>query len=479
MAPKSKSASSKPRTSDRLSKRKIKANIATITAADEAGSDEEFPTALLDSDEDIMLVEDRGSPDAVPDEEEADAEDEGELVDELKEQHQEESEEEDESEQDDEPPKKRKHTEITPKARNITYTVSIFTPAQMKKQKGRGAPVADIFVLKDSKEWDTVKAQILVKIANMLNPEKIDYDDYKIDLTVPRKITSALPLNEDKYGYLISTLRKLDAGRELEAKIIVEPKAGRVKSRPVEKENAVIDLDSEDEGEVRQKKKRKTVIPNEKHISPLNDAMNTKIADLRSKWACPTPRGGCSGSHCFISPNDPDSVHFPLGHVHMESWAAAVRFATLDSPPNNKLSDALNPKALGSQLLLVQRRLKLRDKQQNGAVPQINNNFTIPPELLGVLGQPALPAPTAAASTTPSLIPPQLAPGAKLSIEDFCRVYELDDEIKDLFKAQRFKSTDSFQYIVLDDLKVMGFSMGDVAELKVAVSKWASALPVQ
>ncbi|KAJ7705047.1 hypothetical protein B0H17DRAFT_1193527 [Mycena rosella] len=439
MAPESKSASSKPRTSDRLSKSKIKANIATIAAADEAGSDEKFPTALLDSDEDITLVENRGSPDAVPDEEEADTEGEDELVDELKEQHEEESEEEDESEQDDEPPKKRKHTEITPKARNITYTVSIFTPAQMKKQKGRGTPVADIFVLKDSKEWDIIKAQILVKIANMLNPEKIDYNNYKITFTVPRKITSALPLNEDKYGYLISTLRKLDAGRELEAKIIVEPKAGRIRSRPVEKENAVIDLDSEDEGEVRQKKKRKTVIPNEKHISPLNDTMNTKIADLRSKWACPTPHGGCGGSHCFISPNDPDSVHFPLGHVHMESWAAAVlkgpQFATLDSPPNNKLFDALNPKALGSQSLLVQRRLELRDKQQNGAVPQINNNFTIPPELLGVLRQPTLPAPTAAASTTPSLIPPQLAPGAKLSIEDFCCVYELDDKIKDLFKG--------------------------------------------
>ncbi|KAJ7645368.1 hypothetical protein B0H17DRAFT_1148448 [Mycena rosella] len=107
--------------------------------------------------------------------------------------------------------------------------------------------------------------------------------------------------------------------------------------------------------------------------------------------------------------------------------------------PNNKLFDALNPKALGSQSLLVKRRLELRDKQQNGVIPQINNDFTIPPEPRSA-SSPALPAPTAAASTTPSLIPPQLAPGAKLSIEDFCHVYELDDEIKDLFKAQRLIS---------------------------------------
>ena len=52
----------------------------------------------------------------------------------------------------------------------ITYTISIYMATQMKKDAGkRGATMNTFLQLESTKPWDTVKAQLLVKIDSILD----------------------------------------------------------------------------------------------------------------------------------------------------------------------------------------------------------------------------------------------------------------------------------------------------------------------
>ncbi|KAJ7500247.1 hypothetical protein B0H11DRAFT_803324 [Mycena galericulata] len=74
---------------------------------------------------------------------------------------------------------------------------------------------------------------------------------------------------------------------------------------------------------------------------------------------------------------------------------------------------------------------------------------------------------------TPMLIPPPLVPGPNLTIEEFCTKFNLDEDVCNRFKSQKFKRTDALQYVELAGLKEMGFMPGEIAELRVAIAVWA------
>lgn len=94
----------------------------------------------------------------------------------------------------------------------------------MKKAKSSRTPErSDIVDLRSDKPFDTLKAQVLVKIADILNPNQLKYDDYNITFTVPRKITNPLPLDSAaKYQHLVT--HALQIKTMPSAKIAVEPK---------------------------------------------------------------------------------------------------------------------------------------------------------------------------------------------------------------------------------------------------------------
>jgi hypothetical protein len=73
------------------------------------------------------------------------------------------------------------------------------------------------------------------------------------------------------------------------------------------------------------------------------------------------------------------------------------------------------------------------------------------------------------------LIPFLRLPGADLSIEDFCTMYNLDGDISERFKQHKFKRTTAFKFVEVPELKEMGFMKGEVAELKVAIEEWSWA----
>lgn len=94
----------------------------------------------------------------------------------------------------------------------------------MKKSKSaRGAPITDLVILDEDEPWETLQAQILVKISDALNPTRIDYSDYLVNFTVPRHVTTPMPLNSStKHKYLVENALKIKTAPG--CKIVVEPK---------------------------------------------------------------------------------------------------------------------------------------------------------------------------------------------------------------------------------------------------------------
>lgn len=153
-------------------------------------------------------------------------------------------------------------------------------------------------------------------------------------------------------------------------------------------------------------------------------------------------------------------------------------FADLETPPNNHLFDKVAEGARAAKSELLMRRKELRDTKNAPATTQVNFNF--PPEMINLLRPPA--APPAAAppnvfahppNTSNKLIPPPRIPGPDILIDDFCTTHNLDRDIAERFKQNKFKRTSAFKHVELDDLKEMGFFKGEIAELKVAVEVWS------
>jgi hypothetical protein len=80
------------------------------------------------------------------------------------------------------------------KAPNITYDLTIYSISQMQKAENQRKSVNTFLVLASDYEFDTIKAQILMKIAESLNPKMIAFEDYSISWTIPRTQVSSMPL---------------------------------------------------------------------------------------------------------------------------------------------------------------------------------------------------------------------------------------------------------------------------------------------
>ncbi|KAJ7024997.1 hypothetical protein C8F04DRAFT_1400862 [Mycena alexandri] len=331
----------------------------------------------------------------------------------------------------------------------------------------------DLIYMTNDEPFDTLKAQILVRIAAVYAPDKLNFDDYNVSFTVPRLVKDAIGLDAQSYTHLLKNAQKMD---DPAVKILIDPKPDRLPTNP----------DKENEQHISKQggkaKKASTQVPREDRILPANAALNEKIGILRARWACPNPGGPCGSDFCFVKPDG--EGHFPLSHEHFNvwgvSWLKGSNFADENKPPNDKLFDGISTDSLGARSPLLQRRLELQN-QRNAppapSMPQITINlpdmmrqqFQPPPPLPL---QPALPALTH--ESVPMLVPHPLVPGPKLDINVFCQNYNLDPEIAARFLEHKYRTTDSFRYIEVKELKELGFAAGEIAELRAAIAAWAT-----
>jgi len=119
---------------------------------------------------------------------------------------------------------------MVPDIIKITYTISIYTATQMKKEAGKHGTVKNTFPqLKSTEPWDTVKAQLLVKIDGILKPTTIDFDDYTFSFSVPRvhmKLTELT--DEDSYKFMVKCASQ---GKDPPMNLTIEPKPQSKKVR--------------------------------------------------------------------------------------------------------------------------------------------------------------------------------------------------------------------------------------------------------
>ncbi|KAJ7742536.1 hypothetical protein B0H16DRAFT_1890211 [Mycena metata] len=504
------------RASRRLASHKI--DIAAIAAADLADSDEDFPLAV-DSDIRMRSPEGGNSSNEENDEEEEEEEEDADVVigkkrkraedtgydedeEDADEEEDSESGEDDENEargsededdveviseskrrkrsptplsndegDDDVIELKQKKKAKVPAPRVITYTVNFLASLdRSKKIPATRTPIQTLIIsLGDDEPFDTLKAQILVRVDNVYNPPTLDFDDYDITFTIPRIVTDAITLDAGTYNHLLKKASKMD---DPAARIRIDPKKYYAPEKP-NKENTE-ELVTGRAG----KGKKRTEVPKEDRILPANAALNEKIGILRARWACSHPGGPCGSDFCYIKPDGEE--HFPLGHDHFNVWAAAwlkgPNFADENKPPNDKLFDGIHPGALGARAPLLQRRLDLQNQRNTPVqppMPQITINM---PDMVQryqpAAALPAPPVPGPAYTGPAMLIPAHLVPDKKLTIEEFCKTYELDDEIAARFRENKYKTTDAFVYVEVQELREVGFVAGEIAQLKAGIAEW-------
>ncbi|KAF9236601.1 hypothetical protein BU15DRAFT_7820, partial [Melanogaster broomeanus] len=225
-------------------------------------------------------------------------------------------------------------------------------------------------------------------------------------------------------------------------------------------------------------KKSKTVLE-----TPLNMKLNAKIQLLKNQWMCSKP--GCSSEYCFIHPEHPE--HFPLGHEHFSVWAAAWNkddaLTDLQTPPNHNKFNAVPPGKKSSEASpLLQCRLAERNQASHSqSGPVINSN--IPPKILNTFHRnptiddahhaaPVPAQPRILNSEHDSVIPPGMKPGPDLSLDDFCIRYKLSDDVKAKLSENGYFRTETIEFIVISELKEMGFKFGEIAAMKAAMKRW-------
>jgi hypothetical protein len=119
------------------------------------------------------------------------------------------------------------HVEEETSQEPLSYTISIFTLAQMKKDpKKRGDSKNTVLRLEPEAIWDTFLAQLLVKIDMMLKPKEIDFKNYVVTFSVPRihpKVTDLA--DEDMYKFMVErALRSKDRTASITVEPIVDAK---------------------------------------------------------------------------------------------------------------------------------------------------------------------------------------------------------------------------------------------------------------
>ncbi|KAK7031924.1 hypothetical protein R3P38DRAFT_2774390 [Favolaschia claudopus] len=208
-------------TSTRAAAQGISANISKIAAEEAFSEDEDMDLTLVgpsDQEEDDEPFYDplfhQDDEDSSEDEEEEDG---------------------DEEEEDDGPvvvPAKRKRPsraaseppDLEPESREVVYTVSMFTAAQLKKPKSsRGPPMSDFFKLMSDADWPACKAQIRTILRTMLELEAVNLSNYDVTFTIPRHVKDPMTLqNATQYEHLVSTALQIKASPA--ARILIQPK---------------------------------------------------------------------------------------------------------------------------------------------------------------------------------------------------------------------------------------------------------------
>ncbi|KAI5997046.1 hypothetical protein EDD15DRAFT_2194729 [Pisolithus albus] len=356
----------------------------------------------------------------------------------------------------------------------VLYNVLIFPASELKKddvKKRKG--LTSYFKLDSDKPYDTWKAQLLVRISQKLNPNRIAYEDYDVSFTVP-------PCEE---------------GKRAQANVYVQEKAATTghKHKHDDLSSSGDGSDAENSQKKRKKKKKKARAPRDVDIDEADQPLNKNIRALRDRWVC-HKKPGCESEFCFINPLD-GGTHIPLTFARLDCWAAAMlkgpATATLETPPNHEHFRMLPDDLVGQRSVLVDRRSQIENAKAAGAAsrappvpaaPVVNVNF--PPELFRMFqGSHAPPVAQALLDLMQTPLPPASANalfsprqiqsiGERMSIQEFGSAYDLSPSLGAKLIEQGYNSMHALRFATIDDLLASGLLRGEIAQLRDAITRW-------
>lgn len=184
-------------------------------------------------------------------------------------------------------------------------------------------------MLSTEEPWDTMKAQLLVKISAALDPKVLEFDLYETFFYIPRilpKPGMALPLDAD-YDLLIRRARNLMMKDPTIYLVIIEKGEMGTKKMILPLQRKIL---------ISRRPKNQWVLylwfrrpfpywlktHKDSAMLPRNVNKNAYIQALCEEWKCTKAEAAFPGSHCYVNPDT--GVHLPLSHEKMDCWASAV-----------------------------------------------------------------------------------------------------------------------------------------------------------
>ena len=108
--------------------------------------------------------------------------------------------------------------------KTITYVISLFSTEELTKPESKQKPRNVSLDLKTDEPWDTMKAQLLVKIDIAFSPWRLKFDDYEVMYYIRGAITKpGIPLTNDaEYASLVDRVLR-SASATPTVNITIEP----------------------------------------------------------------------------------------------------------------------------------------------------------------------------------------------------------------------------------------------------------------
>jgi hypothetical protein len=93
--------------------------------------------------------------------------------------------------------------DVPPK--NLTYILSILSAEEATKAVSKRTPISTALELSEKEPWDTLKAQLLMKIDTALSPHVLNFDDYTVMFYISRVLPrpGMILETEDSYSALL------------------------------------------------------------------------------------------------------------------------------------------------------------------------------------------------------------------------------------------------------------------------------------
>ena len=145
----------------------------------------------------------------------------------------------------------------------------------------------------------------------------------------------------------------------------------------------------------------------------------------------------------------------------------------MEKPPNILLFDLVSSHTAISKSPLLQARLNAISKEKAPpppAAPIIN--VVLPNDMFNPHQHQR---PLVSAPQMTGLIPSTHGPGPWMSMEQFCSVFALSEDIFRRLDTNKYSGTQAFAHMEPSELRELGFKPGEIVDLKEAVAEWASS----